>query len=531
MNKHLLGLLGLSLMAFVACTGTDPGQQPSLKVSPVSLEFAANGNTSQTVTVEAVAVKWTWEMSDKAKEWITVSEADNTLTVSVADNEVPEQRTGVISIMPDRPEMKPVKVNIAQEAGEKIEYGLSVNPDYLEFEAAATEPQEVVVTTTGEGLTWSAKPEQGADWVHGEASAGKIVVTVDVYEATAQPRSANIRITPSLEEVPAKVVRVQQLPAEAVESCVVSPDDDIEFAYNENAHKILRVEATCNWSVIVQGADGNTVDWINTVVSRQSEATTGTVSVTVARNATQEPRSGVVVIKPLVAELSPISINVTQGPAPDGISTLLGNVELDDMGLGSNFYYYLAPAQVWDTTTRVTNWQCEFWGSGITRTTSMMGDYVYDGTGNVLKLAFYSDCVHYNAEKHFIVPAETYTVQKYATRPAEEDKVPFTVVQGMEAKKWTNRMSHSWYLRVEDGVIVSRAPIHAGNMVVSCDENEVYTIEVAFEDDMGNTITGTITTPVTESKVTFTERPNPDEKPKPDPDPDIDPDPGFGQED
>lgn len=57
MNKHLLGLLGLSLMAFVACTGTDPGQQPSLKVSPVSLEFAANGNTSQTVTVEAVAVK------------------------------------------------------------------------------------------------------------------------------------------------------------------------------------------------------------------------------------------------------------------------------------------------------------------------------------------------------------------------------------------------------------------------------------------------------------------------------------------
>lgn len=96
MNKHLLGLLGLSLMAFVACTGTDPGQQPSLKVSPVSLEFAANGNTSQTVTVEAVAVKWTWEMSDKAKEWITVSEADNTLTVSVADNEVPEQRTGVI---------------------------------------------------------------------------------------------------------------------------------------------------------------------------------------------------------------------------------------------------------------------------------------------------------------------------------------------------------------------------------------------------------------------------------------------------
>ena len=131
-------------MFLVACKGTEtPQEQPSLKVNPLALEFAASGNASQTLTVEAVAVEWTHEVSGAAKEWLTVSKTDaETLTVTVSDNETAEKRSGTVTVSAtDHPEMKPIGVTVSQEAGEVTEYSISVNPVSLEFEADSTEPR------------------------------------------------------------------------------------------------------------------------------------------------------------------------------------------------------------------------------------------------------------------------------------------------------------------------------------------------------------------------------------------------------
>lgn len=71
--EKILIFAAFAAMFLVACKGTEtPQEQPSLKVNPLALEFAASGNASQTLTVEAVAVEWTHEVSGAAKEWLTV---------------------------------------------------------------------------------------------------------------------------------------------------------------------------------------------------------------------------------------------------------------------------------------------------------------------------------------------------------------------------------------------------------------------------------------------------------------------------
>ena len=83
-------------MFLVACKGTEtPQEQPSLKVNPLALEFAASGNASQTLTVEAVAVEWTHEVSGAAKEWLTVSKTDaETLGDALLENKLVEGDEG-----------------------------------------------------------------------------------------------------------------------------------------------------------------------------------------------------------------------------------------------------------------------------------------------------------------------------------------------------------------------------------------------------------------------------------------------------
>lgn len=517
-------------MFLVACKGTEtPQEQPSLKVNPLALEFAASGNASQTLTVEAVAVEWTHEVSGAAKEWLTVSKTDaETLTVTVSDNETAEKRSGTVTVSAtDHPEMKPIGVTVSQEAGEVTEYSISVNPVSLEFEADSTEPQEVTVTAVGEGLTWTAAAEQGASWLHVEASGDKISVTVDAYEDTELQRAANIIVTPDREGVAAKSVRVTQQPAEEVPSLTVSPTDAMEFAYNETASRMLRVTAVaCTWVAEAKDAEGNPAEWIELSVSRLPEELSGNVVVRVQPNSSLEARSGEVVIRTNTEGIEPITIAVTQGPGKEEfLSSLTDHVTLEDMNPAGGFYYYLSPAQKWDTSTQASSWQCELWGAGLTRTLDG-GTYVYSGTGDVLKLAFYTSRINYNDDELFYIPDGVYDVQWYDYFPSKEQWVPFTVVQGREANNLTIRISHSWYVHIEDGEITESAPIWEGTMNVALGADDTYTIEMNFKDDAGWDITGTVVSKVTESNVNFWENPAPEPEEPEEPE---DPDPGFGQ--
>src|SRR5699024_10054451 len=113
-------LLAGAAMA-VSCKSPEPDNTASLTVKPTSLSFAATGNSSRSVVVEAVNTEWEHEVSGAAKDWISVS-ADSdgkTLRVSVTDNTTSESRSGMVSVKAiGHVEIKPIGVTVTQEAGE-----------------------------------------------------------------------------------------------------------------------------------------------------------------------------------------------------------------------------------------------------------------------------------------------------------------------------------------------------------------------------------------------------------------------------
>ncbi len=93
-TKKILLAAAVALLA-ASCNKTET-ETKSLEVSPTSLEFEAAGGTVQNVTVQAQNVTWEYSVSAAAQAWMTVSQEGNVLTVSVADNNKGEQRTGQI---------------------------------------------------------------------------------------------------------------------------------------------------------------------------------------------------------------------------------------------------------------------------------------------------------------------------------------------------------------------------------------------------------------------------------------------------
>lgn len=109
-------------------------------------------------------------------------------------------------------EAGPVKsrtVTVVQLASDE-KYSLSVNPERLDFAGTDAEPQVVKVVTEGTGLTWHSEVEGDAkEWISVEEGDG--TVTVSVKDTSLEgPRSGNILIVPSLDNVAEKVIRVEQ---------------------------------------------------------------------------------------------------------------------------------------------------------------------------------------------------------------------------------------------------------------------------------------------------------------------------------
>lgn len=523
----------LAAVLATACTEKGGGeeQQPSLKVKETSLRFAASGNESQTVAVEAVAVEWTCAVSGSSSEWITATKTDDsTISVTVTDNETSEPRSGIISVSAeDHPEMKVIGISVSQEAGEATEYSITVNPASLEFEHDSTEAQEVTVTAVGEGLGWTAAAETGASWIHVDVQGDKLSVTVDGYENTEQNRAANIVVTPDREGVAPKSIRVTQSAAPEQPSLTVSPDSDLEIEYNDTGIHYLSVTATAaSWRAAVEYVTESEEKWVNLQINRVEDELSGSLYVSCTPNSQLEPREAKIIVSSESEEVEDVVINIRQEAGKGGfLSSLTDHVNLSDMAPAGGFYYYLSPAQKWDKTTPCTEWRLELWGSGLTRSLSG-GTYVYEGTGNVLKMTVYSDRINYNDDELFYLPDGTYEVYTYQPFPGKEDQVANTVVQGRETYNLEIQLSHSWYLNIVDGKIDTSAPLWDGSMTVSRGSDDTYTIQMNFKDDMGWDISGVFVSKVTESKINFWERPDPGESEDPDPDPE-DPDPGFGQ--
>ena len=215
--KKILFVAAACLLA-AACSPTDgESTTASLEVSPSSLTFGAEDTTPQEITVTATGVEWEYAVPSSA-DWITVDDGTaGKLLVSVAKNPTAEKRTASITIKPlDNKDIKTKSVTVTQAGSETPEvYSLTVDPAALTFEAEGAAGQSVKVTASGEGITWSAAVEDAAkEWITlstTEGSEGETTLTVTVQDNpdTAE-RSANVTLTPSVESVGPKAIRVTQ---------------------------------------------------------------------------------------------------------------------------------------------------------------------------------------------------------------------------------------------------------------------------------------------------------------------------------
>ena len=201
-----------------ACSPTDgESTTASLEVSPSSLTFGAEDTTPQEITVTATGVEWEYTVPSSA-DWITVDDGTaGKLLVSVAKNPTAEKRTASITVKPvNNDDIKTMSVTVTQAGSETPEvYSLTVDPAALTFEAEGAAGQSVKVTASGEGITWSAAVDEAAkEWITlsaTEGSEGETTLTVTVQDNpdTAE-RSANVTLTPSVESVGPKAIRVTQ---------------------------------------------------------------------------------------------------------------------------------------------------------------------------------------------------------------------------------------------------------------------------------------------------------------------------------
>lgn len=111
-------MTALAAMSMIfSCEEPEQDQAYTLMVNPMSISFEATGNSPIKISVTAEGYEWTAVPDAACKDWITVEYEDDGITVSAADNETLEPRTGSIEIIPEITSIPPVSITVQQAKG------------------------------------------------------------------------------------------------------------------------------------------------------------------------------------------------------------------------------------------------------------------------------------------------------------------------------------------------------------------------------------------------------------------------------
>ena len=485
-----------ALCLFLASCGGDEGTKgggvPSLKVEPSSLDFDASSAPSQSVTVTAENVEWEVRVSETASSWLKAEKTDGTtVTVSVTDNDTPEQRTGSFTVAPTNGEdVKAKSVTVTQSGGD-VEYKLTVEPASLTFEAEGAAAQTVTVTAEG-GLTWEAAADgDAASWITVTPGEGTLEVKVaDNPEATE--RSGNVVITPSVSSVGPKAIRVTQAgkvfpPSLSIN--VEDPETGVRFrangaGYNGTDDTSIRVTAVnTDWDAKAIDADGNAVTWF--AVTANKDDGMSMITLTVTPNETFEERVGYVLVTATAEEVADIRVAVTQDAALEHLSTLTDDVDVSGM---AHAWVGVYPNQDWHAPEKPSNWAVTLTTENLTVAGPESTQYV--GSGIYLNMYMGSEHMPFNDDKEYWMADGTYDVAPHE-EGSSMPKNRMEVSVGYQGY-WPGQQFGSWVSLVEDGEQVESGPFAAGTVEVSRSGDD-YTFTLDVTDDFGRKITGTFT--------------------------------------
>ena len=492
--KKILFVAAACILA-AACKPTETETTTaSLEVTPTSLSFAAEDTAPQTITVTAVGVEWTYSLAESGKEWVTIERlSDKELTVAVADNTKAEQRTAAVTFKAkDNNRIKDRSVTIIQQGAENPEvYALTVDPTVLTFEAEGAAGQSVKVTASGEGMTWSAAVDEAAkEWITLSATEGTegettLTVTVQDNPDTAE-RSANVTLTPSVESVGPKAIRVTQ------EAKVLPPSFSMSYEGGElpaegfvadykgsASFQIAVTPVNVIWDVKTQYESGGN-DWLQ--VSKYESETVNLITINFnLRNDSPETRTATITVTTDAEGIGPFEIKASQQGKPDFLSTIT-----EDVSMNLTYCYALVEPNNDYRNEPSTLWDLRLWSDGITYDETNYPNY-YVGTGEKLCVYFYSDPLTLNDDNEYYLPDGTYTVTAFGDGGTSLN--PGEIRGGGETWNYVFPQG-SWYSRVEESNITENALISEGTATVTRN-GEVYTITFDFTSDAKYSVTGT----------------------------------------
>ena len=451
MKKTVLGAAALLLAA--ACQPTEQ-EERSLNVSPTELSFTAVGAASQTVTVTANNVTWEYTVPAVSQEWLSVTQQGTTLTVSVSDNQLAEERIGQIRIdATDNSKLPARSVTVRQEANpEPPQVSLSVEPASLTFPADGAAHQQVTVT---------AEPES-------RRRTGKVVVTPQ--HTAASPKAIVI------------VQEAKVLPP----SLSADTEGPIAWEYDNDTGTVINIAAVnVQWSAKAVDDDGSTLPWLSVYQAEDY------INAVPQRNTDSAPRSGFIVITADREEVAELRIPVSQGGAPDHLSTLTGDLDLMTLDFDHG-YSTLMPYAPDDTMIPVSTWDINILTDGVTP--SMGG---IEGSGHRLHFMPVTERIEMNDDDMYILPDGEYEIVTPKPHPEDPDAIYYkdawTIDKGTEGTTTWNKYVDFWYLEYRDNEVVGAAPVVSGTVTVTKMEGfeNSYVFEFDLLDDIGNRLTGT----------------------------------------
>ena len=489
--KKILFVAAACLLA-VACKPTENGgTTASLEVSPSSLTFGAEDATPQEITVTATGVEWEYTVPSSA-DWITVDDGTaGKLLVSVAKNPTAEKRTASIAVKPvNNDDVKAKSVTVTQAGSENPEvYSLTVEPAALTFVAEGAEAQSVKVTATGEGITWSAAADEWITLSATEGAEGETTLTVTVQDNpdTAQ-RVANITLTPSVESVGPKAIRVTQEAKVLPPSFSMSynggeiPEEGFTIHYKgETSYDVDVVPVNVEWNVKVEYEAGSS-GWLeaNKVESENVNKIHIACNLDKRENTSSDPRTARVVVTTNVEDIGPFEIPVMQEGKPEFLSTLEEDV---DFGVLTRNRVIASVNNDYRNESK-TAWDFILWDEGIEY--DFVGNFT--GTGDKLCVYLYTEPIQQNDDNEYYLPDGTYTVAATKDDTTYEFQ-PGDITAGRWGYSHPTFPSGTWYIRMENDTVTGDACITGGTITVTRNGEE-YDIAFDFTSDAGYKVTG-----------------------------------------
>lgn len=309
---------------------TQTGATPIISLSKTEIDFTGTPNT-ETVTVTANC-SWT---ASSSTDWLTVSQKDNTIILTVTGNESNTNRTATVSVIHSGTINASQKITVRQ-----IPASINASTESLTFNNTAS---SVNVTITAEA-SWTAS--SSTSWIDvsptsGESGTSTMKISVSPNTSTSE-RTGYVNLS---------IGGSQRIQIPVIQDGIYIDTEQSELSFVAAGGSLdLSVLSNTNWIV------SSLPSWI-TVSPNQGEGN-GTVKVTASENPNTANRSGVIHLTQTGLSID-VAVNVFQAGKTFDVNTTVLNFEdmqaTQTISIQTDGTWTASASESWITVSPTTN--------------------------------------------------------------------------------------------------------------------------------------------------------------------------------